>query len=300
MHHKVNGNSSNPSDTYDVVGDYPGMVGFDIQAVEGGEFSLTPAEAASGLTLSEKMANICIEADRHGAILTMSCHLPNFAVVAKKPMKNGKYDCTGYSSDVRDGNVVKRILPDGDLNPVFNGYLDMLAEFDQRLQQANVPVIVRPFHENTGSWFWWGAEECTPQEYRDLFRYTVTYLRDRKGLHNILYAYSPGGGEIKTDTDYPMRYPGDGYVDIIGFDMYHRDPEKDDGYLENDVTNVLNIVEKFASKHDKAAAVTETGILSDGGALLVKHNRDKTWFSDVTKLFAQHHMSYFLTWSNFS
>ena len=52
LHHKVNTSSRNPSDTYDAVRDYPAVVGFDVQAMEGGDFSLTPEEARRGLTLS--------------------------------------------------------------------------------------------------------------------------------------------------------------------------------------------------------------------------------------------------------
>ena len=61
------------------------------------------------------------------------------------------------------------------------------------VQKADVPVICRLFHENDGSWFWWGAAYCSPSQYKNLFRYTEEYLRDVKGLHNLLYAYSPGG-----------------------------------------------------------------------------------------------------------
>ncbi|MCE6997947.1 glycoside hydrolase family 26 protein [Saccharothrix sp. S26] len=57
-----------------------------------------------------------------------------------------------------------------------------------------IPNIYRPFHENSGSWFRWGAAHASPAEYVELFRYTVEYLRDVKGVHNFLYAYSPGGG----------------------------------------------------------------------------------------------------------
>ena len=98
----------------------------------------------------------------------MSCHMPNFADVAERPLVGGKYryDYTGYSPNNTSGNVVQRIVPGGDLNAVYNGYLDMVADFLAILQKNDVPVIFRPFHENNGSWFWWGAAHCTPASTR--------------------------------------------------------------------------------------------------------------------------------------
>ena len=106
--------------------------------------------------------------------------------------------------------MVKRILPGGDLNEVFNGYLDLVAEIDSELQAADVPLLFRPFHENTGSWFWWGAGHATPSDFIALFQYTEKYLQE-KGLHNMLYVYSPGGGELKSEGDYALTYPGSSY-----------------------------------------------------------------------------------------
>lgn len=54
-----------------------------------------------------------------------------------------------------------------------------------------VPVLFRPFHEHTGNGFWWGKGNCTAEEYIALWRFTLEYLRDTKGVHNLLYVYSP-------------------------------------------------------------------------------------------------------------
>ena len=81
--------------------------------------------------------------------------------------------------------------------------------------------------------------------------------------------------------------------------MYHRDPEKDDGFLQGDFTDVLNIVEKFAKTHDKVGAATEVGILEGNSAMAKKHNHDKDWFREAMGIMDKHHMAYFMTWSNF-
>lgn len=298
MHRKVGKALPSDSDTYDIVGDYPAVVGMDGLALTGNELELTPAEKEAGLTLPKKLAKVAIKADRAGAIVTLSCHMPNFAEVAKRDKIDGRYDYRGYSPNHVNGDVVKRILPGGDLNEVFNGYLDLVAEFDSELQAADVPLLFRPFHENTGSWFWWGAGHATPSDFIALFQYTEKYLQG-KGLHNMLYVYSPGGGELKSEGDYALTYPGSSYVDIAGFDMYHRDGERGDGFLEEDFSNVMDIVSGFAKAHHKVAAATETGMLVGNSALARTHNGYKGWFLDAAKVMEKHHMAYFMTWSNF-
>ena len=288
------------SDTYDMVKDIAAVVGVDGLALTGDELTLTDAEKAAGVTYAEKLAGLVIPAGQKGAVITMSCHMPNFDLVAKKPKVDGRYDYSTYSPNVTSGNVVRRILPGGDLNGVYNGYLDMVADFAGRLQAADVPIIFRPFHENNGSWFWWGAAYCTSSEYKNLYRYTVEYLRDEKGLHNLLYAYSPGGPFADT-ADYGSRYPGDGYIDIVGFDMYHRDPAKSDDWMKG-FDDTMKVVDDFAAAHHKLAAVTEAGILvgNKGGALAKTGNQRPDWFEEALQKISPHKMAYFMTWSNFS
>ena len=296
MHKKV-GRGVGPSDTYELTGDYPAVVGIDGLALTGSELDLTGAEKAKGLTLIDKAANIGIEANRVGAIVTMSCHMPNFADVAAKGKKDGKNDYSGYTPTVTSGDVVARILPGGDLNSVYTGYLDMLAEYGQKLQAQGVPVLFRPFHENNGSWFWWGAAFCSPSQYKNLFRYTEEYLRDKKGLHNFLYVYSPGG-PFTSEEDYLTRYPGDAFIDIIGFDMYHKDPAVQDTWMDS-FGSTMDLVQQFAQHHNKVAAVTETGILVGNSAMAKSGNKRPDWFNEALEIVKKHKMAYFMTWSNF-
>ena len=51
-----------------------------------------------------------------------------------------------------------------------------------------IPLIFRPFHEMSGSWFWWGGANCEAKDYISLWKETVELLRDKHNLHNLLYA----------------------------------------------------------------------------------------------------------------
>lgn len=72
---------------------------------------------------------------------------------------------------------------------------------EQRL--SGLPIIVRPFHEHTGSWFWWGQPywNCAalldrpdavsgPAAYKAMVRAFVSAIRAEPGMNNLLFAYS--------------------------------------------------------------------------------------------------------------
>jgi hypothetical protein len=78
---------------------------------------------------------------------------------------------------------------------------------------AALPIIMRPFHEHTGAWFWWGQPywNCAalldkpdaisgPDAYKTVVRTFVSTLRSEPGMQNLLFAYSPDK-LIKTGED---------------------------------------------------------------------------------------------------
>ena len=91
-----------------------------------------------------------------------------------------------------------------------------------------IPAVMRLFHECEDDWSWWGSGSVSVKDYVAVFRYTVTRLRELTGGgENLLFAYSPDrywwrfGTEGDGDAHSFMgRYPGDGFVDIIGYDDY--------------------------------------------------------------------------------
>lgn len=98
--------------------------------------------------------------------------------------------------------------------------LKMLAENLQKLQDANVPIILRPLHEaeggggEDGSWFWWGKSGSAV--YKDLWKLTYKTLTEDYGLHNIIWEWN--SYTFDTSTNW---YPGDEYVDLVAYDKYN-------------------------------------------------------------------------------
>ena len=48
---------------------------------------------------------------------------------------------------------------------------------------VKIPVLFRPWHEHSGSWFWWGEKLCTPEEYKALWHMTVDTLQALSLIH---------------------------------------------------------------------------------------------------------------------
>lgn len=278
------------SDVLAGTGEYPAIFGTDTLVLEGSEApglpTNTPEQNVAALRDSMEQAH------RLGGINTLSAHMRNFV--------------TGKDFTDPTGDVISHILPGGDKNAEFNAYLDRIAETASTTKddQGNlIPIIFRPFHENTGSFFWWGAAWASPGEYQEIFRYTVEYLRDTRGVHNLLYAYSPNGTFGGDPARYLATYPGDDYVDVMGYDVYEADngPDNSDAYVAEAVTD-LAMVADLADGHHKISALTEFGRNGDR-TIQPGTNKSLSFFTDLLAAIKAdpkaRRTSYMLTWANF-
>lgn len=297
-------------DVHDVTGSVSGIFGIDSLALFGSEAGGTDAKSAL-----ENSINYSKKAAENGAIVTLSAHMPNFTSAKIKDNGDGTYDffdCNFNESKDLSGDSLKKILPGGEKNKVFTAYLDTIATYANKLQESNIPVIFRPLHENTGGWFWWGTGN-TAESYKSLYAYTREYL-ESKGVHNMLYVYSPNG-PLESEEEYMSRYPGDAYVDILAFDYYNdfnTYPAEADTSFFDHLDQTCQIVSAVAKKHDKLAAISETGARvmkkdgSDNEGLLVKNNpvskvkSGKNWYEEVSNIAKKNDMPYYLVWANFS
>src|SRR5665647_26885 len=180
-----------------------------------------------------------------------------------------------------------------------------IAAFADYIQKADTiggisTISFRPWHENAGSWFWWGAAYGSPGEYAELYRFTVEYLRDVKGVHNFLYAFSPGGGFGGNADTYLRTYPGDAYIDILGYDSYDNG-QAGAAWLNGMVTD-LGMIADLADARDKVSAFTEFGV-STSGLLPNGQNANLNWFTDVLNAIKAdpraRRSAYMETWANF-
>ncbi|ASB48952.1 glycoside hydrolase family 26 protein [Alkalitalea saponilacus] len=228
------------SDVKRTAGDYPALFGWELGGIElGHEMNLDSVPF-------NKMRQFAIWAHQNGGVNTFSWH-PFSALDESK------------SSWVTDEKVVKHILPGGSHHEVFLKHMDKLVAFFKELNEENgekLPFIFRPWHEMDGGWFWWGADLTTPDEMKELFRFTIDYMWEQ-GLDNFLVAYSPDRFFNSID-EYLTWYPGDEYVHVIGVDNYYDMRRGPDGL--QDAILKLEIAAKYAKETGKIAAFTETGL----------------------------------------
>jgi len=261
------------SDVKSVCGSHPAVYGWDVFRIENGA-----AENGDGVNF-DLMRQRIQEAHRRGGINTLSWHVDN-------PVTRGDaWDTTP---------AVRAIVPGGSHHTVFRSYLDRVADFLESCRGddgALIPIIFRPFHEHTGSWFWWGKDHTTDADYVSLWRFTVDYLRNQRGFVHLLFAFSPGGADLETPRDYLFRYPGDAYVDVMGVDHYY----------DTDVASLLRAVDATvaaAAAHHKIAALTEFGIRDGLSELTPPNWFSKNFFEPLIESPSASRIAYALAWRN--
>tara|TARA_B100000809_G_scaffold264125_2_gene319109 strand:+ start:10590 stop:11690 length:1101 start_codon:yes stop_codon:yes gene_type:complete len=260
------------SDVYKATGQYPAVLGWDIGNI-GNPLNI------DGVPF-EDMKELMLRGYKKGAVNTVSWHPFLFN--------------NSISSWIKQDGLVKSLLPGAKNHQELLKKLDQVADFFQSLKisrNKSMPLIFRPWHEMDGSWFWWGQKYCTNDEYKQLFVFTVDYLKNTKGLNNLLIAYSPDR-HFYSDADYLKWYPGDEYVDILGVDNYYDFKEGGDG-LES-IVKKLSIVVSIAEQRGKIPAFTETGSAGIN---------DPTWFTQkLDKVLSENNLksklSYVLLWRN--
>lgn len=259
------------SDVKECCGSYPAVFGWDLGGIE-----LCWDKNLDAVPF-EKIRNGIAQAHAMGAVNTVSIHMRN-------PVTGGD------SWDSKDTTTVRDILPGGPANATYNTYLERAAQFLLSIKDndgKNVPVIFRPLHENSGGAFWWGCIQCTPEQYKDMWKYTVSYLRDTCGLHNVIYMYS---SDIVRDRDHFMsRYPGDEWVDMLGIDAYHRQQEWD---FASGCERMLTMLSEVGREHGKPYAFSETGLESVP--------RSDWWTGSLLPAVNGKGLSYVLVWRNSS
>ncbi len=255
-------------DMHHSVGDYPAVFGFDL---------------AWGF---ERIIPEVMRAVEMGGIITFSCHFEN----PDSPKNERNAFRTQYGDDV------KRILPGGENHSYLIEKLDSVASLASKIvyQGKKVPIIFRPWHEHTGGWFWWGSKASTPEEFCDLWRFTVEYLRDEKKVDNFIYAFSPSLNQGQ--TDYQDRNPGAEYMDIAGFDCYSFDGMEAIEHFQD----ACEITASYAIENNKVAACTEFGF-----QVCMANSENPNWYTQgvlepIKASALSSNIVFALTWANFN
>lgn len=266
-----------------LTGRAPALVSYELSNVDRGATTMfDPAAFRAGRAA---MHDLIVEQHRRGVLVSLVWHL---RCPKASPTENDWYSPEACPADYR----LDALRPGGAHFAEWRAMLDELAELLWSLKDDEgrlIPVLLRPFHEFTGNWFWWGRAS-SPSSYAAAFREMVTYLRDGRGLHDLLWVFCPDGPS--DSYGWTARYPGDDVVDVVAFDRY----DHDDGRFARGYERDLREVEAFAEAHGKVAAVAEVGVDLESGVRTV----DPQWFtrSVLAPLVSHRHVAYVGLWRN--
>lgn len=259
------------SDIKDVTGDYPALYGWDLGGIEHQK-----SNNIDGVPF-KKMKNWIKEIYDRGGVSTISWHMDN-----PLTMKNS-WDTTAGS--------LRSILPNGEKHQLYLSWLDEAAQFLGNLKGSDgkkIPILYRPFHELTGNWFWWCKNNASAQEFKEIWRFTIHYLRETKKLNNLIIVYNTA--DFKSKEEFLEYYPGDDVVDVLSFDKYqYTNPITDSSFI-TEVQNQLKIMNEVAVEHQKPMAIAETGY--------EQIPYENWWTKTLTEAIGNYKISFVLLWRN--
>ncbi len=232
------------SDVKSVTGSHPAVIGIDFSGLSG-----RPPESI--MRTMDNLKKTVLATFARGGVTTVAWHFSN-------PASRGGFNWR----DSISAPAIPMIKPGGSHHQRYKGILDTLALFCNSVTNEKgilAPMIFRPYHEFDGGWFWWGKPHCSREDFMEVWKFTISYLRDSSGVHNLIYAFSPDC-KFNSEEEFLERYPGNEWVDMVGMDNY-RDFGRDTYNIEKAIDQ-LKIVSAVARKNNKLAAFTETGLES--------------------------------------
>ena len=110
------------------------------------------------------------------------------------------------------------LTPGTNENAAFIQAMDRAGSALLQLQEENIPVLWRPFHEFDGAWFWWGKGGS--ENFRRLWIMMYNHFTYDLGLNNLIWVLGYCHNGTDYGTDLADWYPGSRYVDLSGADTY--------------------------------------------------------------------------------
>lgn len=217
------------SDSKDITGAHPALLGSDFH------YYLTKGATERGYhTEAVKWAY------QQGYVITYDWHL--------SARNTNSYEYVPAVKDLAN-NIVNDI---GDDRAWLYSELDKIIDIinnDLVVNNENIPIVFRPFHEMNGGWFWWGSQATTSDNYKLLYQLLVDYMRPK--VNTVLFCWSPNS---PTNMNY---FPGNDYVDILGVDIY----EVSESSLRSNLAPIVD----HAQANNKVAVLSETGNRKSNG-----------------------------------
>lgn len=167
------------------------------------------------------------------------------------------------------------------LKKIINGNFDEeLIEYANDVKKSNIVMIIEFAVEMNGNWFPWSGvfngKEKGPGVYKKAYRHIIDLFK-KQGVKNVTWAFHINYNSTPSDEwNKPINYyPGDEYIDWIGFSVYGAQKPTDHWYDWYSLINPVykDICEISASK---PIAIFEFGVTE------TKNNWEKSgWVRDA-------------------
>jgi hypothetical protein len=142
------------------------------------------------------------------------------------------------------------------------GFDRYIRESARAAREWGRPILVRFAHEMNGDWYPWGrgVEGNNSYRFRAVWRRVVRLFREQ-GADNVQWVWTPN---VNTGGEFPFRdlYPGDRWVDWVGFDGFNWARA---GEWNSFTSIVDNTYEEIAAISRRPMIVAETGSSDSGG-----------------------------------
>lgn len=172
----------------------------------------------------QKIVEEAIQRHKSGMIVTLMWH-------AGRPIDEPPYNWNeSIQGELTEEEWRELTTPGTPLHAHWRDQADVVASYLKQLQEADVPVLWRPYHEMNGVWFWWGdkkGEDGYAKLWKLLYDRFVNYHK----LNNLIWVWNANAPrDIPKDEAYSYKdyYPGSEYVDVLATDVYNFDYEQKD------------------------------------------------------------------------
>jgi len=234
-----------------ITGVYPAIWGSDMLPLGNGDHDTGQDVVDEAIRQYEK-----------GSIITLMYH----------QVKPFDHDSLGFQRSVK-GRVKDKqwneiITPGTPSYTMLIEKIDKVAGYLKQLQDKNIPVLWRPYHEMNGIWFWYGdrkGENGFVKLWKIIYDRYVNYHK----LNNLIWVWNanaPRDWENDQAYDYSLFYPGNEYVDVLAADIYKND------YKQSHHDQLLELGK------GKLIAIGECGVLPT--PQIIDQQPRWTWFMD--------------------
>jgi mannan endo-1,4-beta-mannosidase len=204
----------------------------------------------------QDMIEEVIRQHKSGSIITLMYH-------QGRPYE----DSIGHFRDtISDAEWIKLVTPGTAIHQTWLDDIDSVAFWLKKLQDENIPVLWRPYHEMNGTWFWW-CDKKGENGIQALWKLMFDRFVNHHQLNNIIWVWNANGPRDWEDDEayaYRLYFPGLEYVDILATDIYKAD------YKQSHHDDLLDLAE------GKPIALGEVGQLPTPEIL--EQQPQWTWF----------------------